>query len=155
MSPPSFWNAKSCCQTLAAAHSTELFQTSTSPQSSLVGLYERYERSVHMVGSHSIPAVSLFPLIIPEFEPERELQRPSNLQVSHKLLGRGEGGELGRWSHADPGDGGAGAPPQPHDAVLSVDDPQSVAHSLTGGAATHESCTDLTPGTRRRPIPSP
>lgn len=49
-----------------------------------------------MVGSHSIPAVSLFPLIIPEFEPERELQRPSNLQVSHKLLGRGEGGELGR-----------------------------------------------------------
>lgn len=47
-----------------------------------------------MVGSHSIPAVSLFPLIIPEFE--RELQRPSNLQVSHKLLGRGEGGELGR-----------------------------------------------------------
>lgn len=73
-----------------------------------------------------------------------------NLQVSHKLLGRGEGGELGSRSHADPGHGGARAPPQPHHAVLPVDDPQSVAHSLTGGAATHELCT--TPGTR--PVPS-
>lgn len=133
-------------QNLAVKHwwqlTAQLFQTSTL-RTVLPSVAVRKEWKERSHGwNHSIPAVSMFPLIIPEFEPEWELQRPTNLQVSHKLLGGGECGELGRWSHADPSDSGAGAPPQPHDAVLSVDDPQSVAHSLTGRAATHESCTD-------------
>lgn len=70
--------------------------------------------------------------------PQTTTVKYANLQVDHKLLGGGEGGELSSWSDADPWYSCTGAPPQSQNAMLSIDGYQSLGHPLKGRGATHD-----------------